>query len=60
MDVADQAVGQIVASGIDVRQAGFGADDEARRHIDTNLGHFAQVGAFAAEQFFILPVAFFE
>jgi hypothetical protein len=54
------AVRQTPLRGVEIGQAGLGGDDEARRHAQADLGHLAQVGALAAEQFLVLAVAFVE
>jgi len=52
--------GQFVLGIIQVIQAGRCCDDEAGRHIDTDLGHFAQVGTLATEQHFVAAIAIFK
>ncbi len=40
--------------------AGFGGHDEPRRNGQAGAGHLAEAGAFAAEERFVIAVAFFE
>ena len=54
------AGGQFMVGMVEVIQAGLRADDETGRHIDPDLGHFAQVGALAAEQHLVAAVTFLE
>ena len=54
--IVHHAIGQAIIGN--VVQAGFRTDDEARRHPQPDLRHFAEVGPFTAQQHFILAVAF--
>src|ERR1044071_8600049 len=40
--------------------AGFGGDDQTRRHGQSSLGHFAESRAFAAEERLVVTGAFVE
>ena len=51
-------VGQVAL--VQVGEAGLGRDHEARRHVEADLRHLAQVGALAAQQHLVLAVAFVE
>jgi hypothetical protein len=45
---------------IEIGQAGLGGDHEARRHVEADLRHLAQVGALAAQQMLVLAIALGE
>jgi hypothetical protein len=45
---------------IEIGEAGVGTDRESGRHIETDLGHFAEIGALASQQHLVLAVAFLE
>jgi hypothetical protein len=45
---------------VQVIQAGLCRDHEAGRHVDADLGHFAQVGTLAAQQHLVAAVAILE
>ena len=51
---------QLAPGVVQVGQAGFGGNDEARRHTQADLGHLAQIGALAPEQMLVLAVALAE
>ena len=55
-----QPVRRGAVRGVQVGQAGIGGDDETRRHIEADLGHFTQVGALAAEQLLVVTVSLAE
>jgi hypothetical protein len=46
--------------GSDIVEAGLSGDDEAGRHVQADLCHLAQVGAFAAQQLLVFAVALGE
>jgi hypothetical protein len=48
-DLRHDAVGQVAVGMIEIGQAGLGGDHEARRHVEADLRHLAQVGALAAQ-----------
>ena len=60
MDLLHNPRGQGPGGGGQVLQASRGGDDEARGDIEAQLGHLAQVGTLATEQFLVLAVAFLE
>ena len=60
VDFIHQAGWQLAVLGIQVAEAGLGTDHETRGYINADLRHFAQVGALAAEQLFVLAVALLE
>ncbi len=43
---------------LEIVETGLGRNDEAGWHVDTDLRHFAEVGALAAQQFLVVAVAF--
>ncbi len=53
-----QHLGKRIA--VEVFEAGFGRDDEARGDVDADLRHLAQIGALAAQQLLVMAVAFSE
>ena len=55
-----QTVRRGAVLGVQVSEAGLGADDETRRDIEADLGHFAEVRALAAEQLLVMTVSLAE
>ncbi len=60
VDLFHQPLGQLVRLGVEIGEAGLGGDDEARWHIEPDLGHLAEVGPLASQQFLVLAVTFLE
>ena len=52
--------GQFIGIAFQVLQAGFRGNHESWRHIQTNLGHLAKIGALAAQQLLVLAITFLE
>ncbi len=55
-DGGHQSVRNLVR--FEIVETGFRRDHEARRHIEADLGHLAEIGALAAKQFLVLAVTF--
>ena len=58
-DLVPHALRELFAVRVE-RVAGFGRDNQARRHGQSCLRHLAQAGAFAAKQGFVIAAAFFK
>ena len=50
--------GDILATGTEVMQTRLGGDDEAGRHVETDLRHLTQVRTLATQQLLVTAVAF--
>ena len=59
LDLFPHAFGKVLVV-FEERVAGFGGDDQSRRHGQSGARHFAQAGAFAAEQLLSSTAAFFK
>ena len=59
IDLLNDFIVDLLAVGV-VTGAGLGGHGEALRHRQTQIGHFGQVGALAAQKLAHVGVAFFE